>query len=254
MIGVWDYQYPRHRPEVLDIALQLAADYHPDVFILGGDNLDCTSVSSHGAPAKIRVQQPINKDFSGLERDVLDPIDALGIKTKIWFRGNHEKWLDDYTSTHPELHGFLDEVEQLHLKERGWKIIPYKKYWRLGKIYYHHGDWRANRQGRSWIPRYHAAKAVSTVHRNIRYGHHHTLQAHSEVNPISSDDAHTALSIPAGCKLEQHYLEGGDTNWLNGLYIGWVRADGSFNDYVIIVHSKRAIFAGKEYTARYTAR
>jgi hypothetical protein len=244
-------QYPHHNPAVLDIALQMAKDYPPDVLILGGDNLDCTSMGSFGPPAETRVLQPIGKDFEGFEKNVLQPLEVLKAGEKVWMRGNHEKWLDDYHKAHPELGWGIDrEVRELNLKERGWRIVPYKGYHRVGKLYFHHGDWRKSRQGAGFIPKYHAAKAVQTIHRNIRYGHNHTFQVHAEVNPISSDDAHTGMCIPAACKLNLDYLEGGESSWLNGLYLGWVRPNGDFSDYVLVVSRGRVTFGGKTYEAR----
>ena len=250
IIGMWDLQFPKHEPAVVDICLQIAKDYPPDVFILGGDNLDCTSVNSHGPDPATRVNQPIVGDFKRLDEEVLKPIEALKPSEKIWMRGNHEKWLDDYMKENPELKELLDEVLQLKLKERGWKIVPYKGYHRIGKIYYHHGDWRKSRQGKAFIAKYHAAKSVAMVHRNIRYGHNHTFQVHTETNPLSSDDAHTGMALPCACKLEQDWLEGGENAWLNGLYLGWVREDGNFSDYALIVSRRKCTFAGKTYEAK----
>src|SRR3990167_583898 len=64
---MWDLQFPKHEPAVVDISLQIAKDYPPDVFILGGDNLDCTSVNSHGPDPATRVNQPIVGDFKRLD-------------------------------------------------------------------------------------------------------------------------------------------------------------------------------------------
>ena len=250
VIALYDLQFPKHSPDVFDIAMQMAEDYPPDVFILGGDNLNCGAVSSHYPDPTTRVNEPILKDFQQFDEKILKPIEAFKPTEKVWLMGNHEMWLYDYMKANPELKDLLDVVKVLNLKERGWRIIPYKGYHRIGKVYHHHGDWRKSRQGRSFIPKYHAAKAVAMVHRNIRYGHSHTFQVHSETNPLSSDDAHTGMCIPAACKLEQDYLEGGETAWLNGLYIGWVRGDGNFSDYVVVVSRGKTTFAGKTYEAR----
>lgn len=249
--GLWDLQYPHHEPDVVDIFFQISADYRPKVVILGGDNLDCTPVASHGPSAKTRVEQPIDLDFSGIDKNIVQRIEReIKPERKIWMRGNHEMWLDDYRANHPETGDLVDEVKELHLKERGWEIVPYKKYTRVGKIFYHHGDWRQTRRHAfGGSKKYHAYDAVVRTHRNIRYGHNHTLQVHSLVNPLDSNDAHTGMCIPAACKLDQHYLEGGETNWLNGLYIAHILPNGNFSDFALIVSHGATIYGGKVYKA-----
>ena len=250
-MALYDLQYPHHERDVVDIFFQVASDYKPSTVILGGDNLDCTPVSSHGVPAKVRVNQPIDVDFDGIDQDILRRVEKeIKPERKIWLRGNHEMWLNDYMEQHPEVGDTLDEVKVLRLRERGWEIVPYKKYTKVGKIHFHHGDWRITRRHAFGGSRkYHAFDAVTRTHRNIRYGHNHTFQVHSLVNPLDSNDAHTGMCIPAACKLDQHYLEGGETNWLNGLYIAHILPNGNFCDYALIVSRGTTIYGGKVYVA-----
>lgn len=247
-----DLHYPLHEPAVLDIFLQMAKVYKPDILVLLGDQLDCTSVSSHGPSAKTRVEQPIDLDFEGLSRDVLDPLDATGARTKVFFEGNHCFWLRDYKEAHPEIGNSLDVEKQLSLRKRGWRFIPYKGFWTApgGKLVFHHGDMRSSRRGRGGMPMHHAMAMATRTHACVRYGHMHSLQSFTIPNQLEPKRPINGLSLPCACRTDLPYLEGGATNWVQGFYIGWIRPDGTFNDYPVVVVDGRASFAGRTYAAR----
>ena len=198
----------------------------------------------------------MDEEFSGFDRDILKPIERLGVavgkgvKEKVLFIGNHEMWLEDYINAHPELGKDLDFVKRLKLKERGWKIIPYKQFYHVGKVCYHHGDWRAARKGMSYGAKHHAHKALELSGKSVRYGHLHTWQAHTVVRQAKQLSPMTGMCIPCACKFDQPYLEGGYTAWLQGVYICWVQDDGTFSDYVLIVTKGKTTFAGKTYIAK----
>lgn len=250
IIALYDLHYPLYEPACLSIALQLAKDYPPDIFILGGDNLNCGSVSSHSPPAKERLSNPMDEEFEGFDIKILQPIEALKCKEKVLFIGNHEMWLYDYIAAHPELGNDLDFVKRLSLKERGWKIIPYKQYHHVGKLCFHHGDWRTSRKGMSYGAKHHAHRALEMSGKSVRYGHLHTEQSHTVVRQAKQLSPMTAKCIPCACKFDQPYLEGGYTAWLQGIYLGWVLDDGTFSDYSLIVTKGRTVFAGKTYIAK----
>lgn len=251
IMGIWDTHYPYHQPEVIDLFLQVAKDYKPQILIMGGDGLDCTSVSSHGASAKVRVEQPIDMDFKGFDKDILSKLDNLKARTKIFFQGNHEKWLEDRTASNPELGKLLDLDTQLNLTKRGWQLIPYKKFWIApgGKLVFHHGDFRASRT-RGGLTKYHASDAVNRIHKNVRYGHAHTAMLFTIANQLKPNHPHSGVSLPCACKMDLPYLENSATNWCQGFYIGWIRTDGSFSDYILIVINGKVSFGGKTYVSR----
>ena len=250
IIALYDLHYPLYEPACLSVALQLAKDYPPDIFILGGDNLNCGSVSSHGPSPKEKIDNPMDKEFEGFNRDILQPIESLKIKEKILFVGNHEMWLYDYMAANPQLGDDLDFVKRLNLKERGWKIIPYKQFYHVGKLCFHHGDWRPNRKGNSYGAKHHAMKALEISGKSVRYGHLHTLQLHTIIRQAKQQSPMTGMCIPCACLFDQPYLEGAYTAWLQGVYLGWVRDDGSFSDYSLVLTKGKTTFAGKTYIAK----
>lgn len=252
IMGLWDLHYPYQQPEVLDIFLQVAREYRPDILIAGGDQLDSTAVSSHGPSARTRVEQPIDLDFEGLSRTVLAPLDALGARKKIFFEGNHEVWLADYAEAHPEIGKSLDVQKQLRLAERGWTFIPYKKFWTApgGKLVFHHGDLRSGRKSMGGLTKYHACDFAVKTHRCIRYGHAHTLMSYTIPNQLEPEFPINGLSLPCACRTDLPYLEGSATNWVQGFYIGWIRPKGTFNDFAVVVVDGEATFAGRTYKAK----
>ena len=100
-IGLWDlhYGYERdiyrhkkalHDEKAMDVALQFASDFKPDIAYLGGDILDCGAISHHnrhrpGQVEGLRVQD----DARELRANFIDPIESISsIERWIWQLGN----------------------------------------------------------------------------------------------------------------------------------------------------------------------
>lgn len=207
-------------------------------------------MSSRRCRKKSRSKRPLCV-LEGFSKTFLDPLDKLGAKTKIAFCGNHSQWLYDATAAHPEFGKSLDPEKQLHLAERGWEWIPYKKFWTApgGKLVFNHGDLRTSRN-RAGLTKHHAFDMVSRTHACIRYGHAHTLMISTIPNQLEPDRPLNGFSVPCGCRTDLPYLENSATNWVQGFYLGWIREDGTFNDYAIVVVDSRATFAGKTYEGK----
>lgn len=250
VLGLWDLHYPKHHKPTLDIFLQFARDYKPDVLILGGDNMNCGSVSSHKPPAREQLESPTDKERNGFNREILEPLERLEATDKIMFVGNHEMWLADFMAQNPGIGDELDYVKRLNLVERGWKVVPYKKYWHCGKVCYHHGDWRTSRKGSAYGAKHHAMAALGKAGKSVRYGHLHNPQLFTAVREAKAYAPLTAMGLPCACELDQSYLEGGQTAWIQGFYCGWVQDNGDFSDYSVLVIKNRTIFAGKLYEAK----
>ena len=251
IMGLWDLHYPRYHKPTFDIFMQFAKDFRPDILILGGDNMNCGSVSSHRPPAKEQLESPTDKERKGFDRDIVGPLEHIhGGKTeKIIFDGNHEMWLYDFMDKNPGIGGELDYIKRLNLKERGWQHIAYKKYWNCGKLSFHHGDWRHSRKGAAYGAKHHAMKALEMSGRSVRYGHIHNPQMFTSIKLAKAGAPMTAMSLPCACELDQGYLEGGQTAWINGFYLGFIHDNGDFSDYMILVIKNRTVYAGKVYEA-----
>ncbi len=116
--------------------LKAMAEFKPDVTVILGDFQDNYIVSkfSKDPSRKLSLKWELEETNT-----VLDSVDALGSKKKIYIAGNHEYRLDKYIHDKaPELHGIIDTEQALNLKKRGWLFVPYRKDCKLGRVYITH--------------------------------------------------------------------------------------------------------------------
>lgn len=163
-----DTHVPFHDSRAWNLSNAVAADRKPDHFIKLGDWLDLYTLSSHQKDPEFR-----NWTFKGeLEaaNTLLDEQDKIlsGCKSKIYIMGNHESRFDRFISSRaPELYGITSISRELHLKKRGWKVVPYGDFYQLGHIYYTHDTGTAGARAH--------LDAEQTMCDNVVIGHTHRL-------------------------------------------------------------------------------
>lgn len=111
-------------------------EFKPDVIIILGDFCDFYTVSrfDKDPSRKLNLKWEIEEVNKGL-----DELDTLGAKKKIFIAGNHEFRMDKFIHNKaPELYGIITTEESLKLKQRNWIFVPYRKDYKLGKIYLTH--------------------------------------------------------------------------------------------------------------------
>lgn len=211
------------------------------LFVLGGDNLHCESVSRHtkGKP-KYRTLGQMKRELDGFRRVILDPIDKIlapGCE-KVWLTGNHEAWLEQMFEEQPELAGLIDFPAYLELEKRGWTVRPQGGHFKKGHLKFVHGDVFGGG---------HIQKALNTYVENIVYGHFHTSANGTKVLPHSK--RHKWQAWAQGCvgKLDSGYLRNRATGWLNQLGITEFRAGGLFNHFPVTVFKGQFSFGGAIY-------
>ncbi len=139
--------------------------FRPDMLVILGDFIDCYSVSDHSKdPNRARL----------LDREVaatnvlLDQLDALRIKERIYVSGNHEDRLERYLMNKaPELFNMVRVEELLRLKSRGWKYVPYKQDVQIGKLYITHDTDAAGSNAHQ--------KSMDAYQTNVVIGHTHRI-------------------------------------------------------------------------------
>lgn len=229
-----------HDPRAISIAMQFIKDFQPDHVVLGGDILDCGSVSHHrkGQVGQLEGLRLL-AEAKECSKTVIEPLEAIVKGRLIYHIGNHEAWLDDVVDQMPALEGVVDVRSLLKLNSR-WEIIPQGKASKLGKITFIHGD--QVRGGE------HSAKAaVMAYERNVRLGHHHTMQVHTKT-AASDMNGHTGIAVPCLCKKSPRYAEGAPNRWCQGFLWGYVDGPGGmFNDYLTVIVAGKAIVNGKLY-------
>jgi hypothetical protein len=98
----------------------------------------------------------------------LDRIVALGATNNVFVAGNHEDRLERYLKEKaPELFHFISIPKILELKEKGFKYVPYKESYKLGKLHITHDTGNAGR--------YAHYKALDTFQKNVVTFHTHRI-------------------------------------------------------------------------------
>lgn len=217
---------PLHDEKAINAMLAFTADFKPDIFIAGGDHLDCGPVS-HWLRDRHRASKGLDlgEDAELYTKMVLEPL--KGIRKKIWMVGNHEAWIDDVAEQNPGLGSLLALPKLLPLK--GWTLLGQGASYNIGPhLYFIHGDTLPNVKNI-------AATAVERYGKSIRFGHYHTYQAATKHSMLDAQDVKTGVAVPGLCKKNPNYLEGRPNQWLQGFCYGWVEKNGQFSDYVPII-------------------
>lgn len=237
------HKVPLHDIKALKCMLAFARDFKPDVFIVGGDFLDCSVIShhNHGKPGATEGLKLI-EDARDLRRLALDPIEEIvGKKGElVYITANHEDWLTDLTDKIPALEGIIELRPLLKLDDR-WNVIPQGGAYKLGKLTFIHGDTVKGGE--------HVAKnAVVNYERNIRFGHHHTMQQYSKASALDYKNAKSGWAIPCLCTKSPKYGEGAPNRWVQGFNFGYILDGGRFHDYVAVILEGKTVVGGKTYS------
>lgn len=227
-----------HDVKALNATLSFLKDFKPDHIILGGDILDCGSISHHnkGKPGAVEGFRLIAdaKELRGL---LIEPLEALNADTYTYIIGNHEDWLTQLTDTMPALEGVVDINALLDLS--GWDVIPQGGAHKLGKLVFVHGDQLSGGE--------HVAKSATVAYeKSIRFGHFHTYQVYSKTSAVE-EHGHTGVAVPCLCKKGPAYGKGAPNRWQQGFLWGYVGKGGTFNDYVSVIVGGQTTINGKTY-------
>ncbi len=220
--------------------MQFIEDFKPDHVILGGDTLDCGSISHHrkGKTGQLEGLRLL-ADARECRDLIIDPLEKQIKGRLVYHIGNHEDWLTDLTDDLPALEGVVDIASLLKLSVK-WEIIPQGKTTKLGKLTFVHGDTVKGGQNP-------ALWAVTAYERNIRFGHFHTFQMATKTTPVDAN-GHTGIAVPCLCKKGHMYGQGSPNKWMQGFLWGYVDTEnGIFNDYVTVIINGKAIINGKLY-------
>lgn len=106
----------------------------PDTIVILGDMGDFYAVSQHDKDPR-RVSR-LAEELDSM-RQALDELDSLpGVRRKVYCAGNHE-WRQArfIAKACPQLDGLVQRWEDyLHLSQRGYEYVPYKRIGRVGNI------------------------------------------------------------------------------------------------------------------------
>jgi metallophosphoesterase superfamily enzyme len=232
-VALWDlhwgyerkggHKVPLHDSKALNVALSFIKDFKPDHVILGGDILDCGSISHHnfGKPGAVEGFRML-ADAKELKEAVIEPLEKIGADTLTYIVGNHEKWLSDLIVKTPALDGIVNVEAMLDLDD-DWNVVPNGETHKLGKLVFMHGDQVKGGE--------HSAKWATVAYEaNVRFGHHHTFQTYTKTSALDAN-GHTGIAVPCLCRKNPNYGGGSPNRWMQGFLWGYVNGPkGLFND------------------------
>ena len=243
--GLWVCWFDLHSPKIHKPTYDAAMDFIKHVpvrgFIFGGDQNDNSEISHHNH-GKILFREPgAYKRNTEKIRTVLTEIEAAlpADAVRVWIKGNHDDWERQLVETHPELQGTVERDKLLDLTGRGWKVIETGQEYALGKLSVIHGETLAGAN--------HARKAVEVYGSSVLYGHFHGPQSYARVSPFRQKHKHMGYCSPILGETNPHYLRNKPTNWVNGITLVEMQADGNFNVISLNIINGKFRYGGVQY-------
>lgn len=211
-----DQQFPNDNPVLLTVVEKYMASKHWDYVVYLGDGLDMDAISHHALQAGDRRStegKRLKKDYEAYSKILRRHRKIVGPKCKmIYFLGNHEEWADRMVDMFPGIEGMIEPRQCLPFDELNIEVVDYRKFKKIGKILFLHGDQDKGAYGSV----HHAKKYVEMYNRNIVYGDKHTLQVFTKISPAGMDDTHTGFAIPCLADIRPKWNRSKPTAWLNG--------------------------------------
>ena len=124
-----------HKPS-WELLLRVMEQVKFDNMVALGDFINMGSLSSHHKRLPELAMRLL--DETDAANDALDQLDKFDVRRKIYIRGNHEDWMDQFLANNPALIGSLSLEQSLKLKERGWQDVPYRSETKIGKLWLTH--------------------------------------------------------------------------------------------------------------------
>jgi metallophosphoesterase superfamily enzyme len=218
---------PTHDIKFFKSILLAIKKIEPKYIILGGDQLDNHSVARFNKDSKIsQVKDLLVEQYDLFNNLFLCPLLDTGANI-IWLQGNHDARIVDFIEKNPMVAGLTEPWTYLELQKRGVQLYNRGEVFKLGKLYFTHGD---NIPASGDI----AKSAANHYHRNIRFGHFHTYRAYTQFSPVDALDTKTAIAVPALTHRSMGWANGKPNPCLQGFCYGDVTKRGNFMDTVVV--------------------
>lgn len=202
-----------------------------------GDTTDMDSLCHFDKDKRQKMEgKRYRKDIDSLKM-MLDKHEKLSPNAKrIYMMGNHEDWVAQHVSYHPELEGNIDFIKDVGLIERGYEVVPMNFTKKLGKAMFCHGIYTGDG---------HAKRMATTYSKTIFYGHLHDVQSYSFVSPIDSKEVRIAQSLGCLCDLNPGYMKNKPNKWIHAFGMYYLNSDGTFQMDVKFVIKGKTVVNGK---------
>jgi predicted phosphodiesterase len=233
-----------HTPYNIPLApiLNYCSDLAPDIVQYLGDITSAESCNWRKITKNIdRDVESVEGDYELLRNRVLDPFNkAKPKKSKtIYHIGNHEGWFYEKMKMDKTTKGKLGLENNLDLKKYNMTLVKENGIINFGHLFFTHS---------TYLNDNHSKKTAQNYRKCLLYGHTHDIQSYMMHSPIDSKEKILAKSIGCLCNHNPEYLEGRPNKWVNSFNVAFVRADGTFNEYdIIITGGKFTALNGKVY-------
>lgn len=241
-----DTHVDEHDVDALSVFMKFIDSYKPHVLVNLGDFLEMNAVA-HWKPSDPAPRRLVPQIKTG--KKILAEINAAAgkqCKKKIYIKGNHEDWLDQYLCFQiPEVLDGLETLgvdltidKLLGLDKLGYDFIPLNDIVQIGpSAHFIHGYYCGT---------HHAKKHLDVFGVNTYYGHLHDTQSHSAVNIRG---LHEAMSLGCLRTLNAKFLKGKPNNWSHAFGIFEFRIDGSYTRIAPTIIEGAMSYNGKIFKA-----
>ncbi len=156
-----DSHFPYHDVGSWAITLRAIRKWKPSVVICLGDLVDCYAISTF--PKVVQKPQTLAEEFAPAIRCIRELEKAAPNARYVLCEGNHEARLTRFLQETKALWGMVTLRTLLHLHH--WKIIPENQRYKLGKLYFTHGNKSTKYASAAMLERYAGSVFFGHVHR-----------------------------------------------------------------------------------------
>ncbi len=207
-----DTHAPYHDKDAWELMLEAGRHLKPDAVVVMGDLIDCYSVSRH-SKSPDRVAN-LAKEIACVG-DLLDQLDGLGAREKVFIEGNHEYRLVRYIEEKaPELFGICDIPQLLRLEDRGWEWIAYRDHKKRGAVHYTHDTGHSGR--------YAVYRSLDVYQHSVATVHTHRMALVVEGNAVGEPKVSAQFGWLGDVKqIDYMHRATARKNWQLGFGIGY---------------------------------
>lgn len=234
-----DVHIPYHSKPGVELLLEVAYDWRPEIIVAGGDIWDAYCVSSFSKDPNRETQ--VDEEIKEVN-EFLDELDGVGAKRKVWVNANHEERMERFLSHNaPQLYNMVKIEKLLKLKQRGWEFVPYKDHIKIGHVYFTHDVGNTSRTA--------AFKALDTFQHSVVTGHTHRMQYVVEGKATGE----AMVSMQTGWlgdvnQVDYMHKIAAMKNWATGFGVGYLRDNGLIHLCPVPIVENSCVVDGKLYT------
>ena len=235
-----DQHVPEYNISANKALFKLMEDIKFDGFRIVGDFMDMSPISHWNENKRKTLEAQRLKEHYIIGNVLLDEYDKRLPKNcdKAYFWGNHEDWYNQLLEKMPVLEGLLNPNDELHLKERGYKIYDNVNHIeRIGRLSVCHGMYATINAVR---------KHIQEFKTNVLFFHTHRIGSRSESSP-AKEIAIIGYNGACLCNKNPDFLKNKPNKWSHGFAIVYYMPNGYFYVENIRIIKGRFVYNGKIY-------